>query len=682
MHRYAPLAILTLLSIAAPPRAVGQSLDYNRFEGMFGEPVTLSATGKPERISETPVTMDVITADDIRRSGARNLPTLLKRLPGVDVFTGSPGTEEVTMGGYNQVLGARVMVLLNGRQIYVGAFGEVFWSSLPVELDEIRQIEVIRGPQSALYGFNAVDGVINIITFDPAEDPVNSVTARVGNDARRDISASITQTLAPGIGLRVTAADNHAHDEGAVESPYSMATPINPDRKIAAINLSAILPNGDRAGLEATYSDISQRSVVSGSAQFFDARLQTSSLKADYGADTVIGHLGAVASGTFYHVPEASNETVGSFRLHDQDFDGQIYDLFKIGAGDSFRIALEGREESMNVVNFSSGTLRGGQIGASLVWEHQFLPNLSIVNAVRYDRFQLGRKGAGLPGDIYTDHDFDRSVQGTSVNSELNYRLDEKDTLRASFARGLSLPSLLDFGQLAMFQPQFGGTYFIGNPRLSPSAVYEERIGWDRQLAPIDATARISLYNEQTISIFSTPYEFIPSPALPGCQPLNPASYRACVVQYYANGTGVVTEGVQFQIDHKSVEGPNWGFNYSFERVDPHTPETGQQTVPLLQSSEPVHKVNATIGYGWSNWAADLRLFYASPVKGATILAGPVPEPALVPVPAVLALSPHLSWSPVERLSLDLSLANLWPYKDNLAQRNPVTGFLALRYLF
>ena len=139
-----------------------QTLDYGRFEGLFDEPVTMSATGKPERLSDTPVTMDVITQDDIKRSGARDIPTLLRRLPGIDVYQGSPGTSEVSMGGFIQVFGARVMVLLNGRQIYLGSFGAVFWSSLPVELHEIRQIEVIRGPQSALYGFNAVDGVIKI----------------------------------------------------------------------------------------------------------------------------------------------------------------------------------------------------------------------------------------------------------------------------------------------------------------------------------------------------------------------------------------------------------------------------------------------------------------------------------------------------------------------------------------
>src|ERR1700743_1992837 len=191
MARSLFLRITALAGCVVGSGAAGQTLNYGQFEGLFDEPVTMSATGKPQRVSDAPVTMDVITQEDIQRSGARDIPTLLKRLPGIDVYPGQPGTSEVSMGGYIQVFGSRVMVLLNGRQIYLGSFGAVFWSSLPVELHEIRQIEVIRGPQSALYGFNAVDGVINIITFDPATDPVDQVVGRVGNDARRDLSGNL-----------------------------------------------------------------------------------------------------------------------------------------------------------------------------------------------------------------------------------------------------------------------------------------------------------------------------------------------------------------------------------------------------------------------------------------------------------------------------------------------------------
>jgi iron complex outermembrane receptor protein len=332
----------------------------------------------------------------------------------------------------------------------------------------------------------------------------------------------------------------------------------------------------------------------------------------------------------------------------------------------------------MNVVNFSSGTLTGGLVAGSAMWEHQFLPGLSMVNAVRYDRFQLGRKSSGLPGDIYTDKDFDRSLQGTSLNSSLIYRIGEVDTVRASFARGLSLPSLLDLGQLALFMPQVGGNYFYGNPDLTPSAVYEERLGWDRHLTWLDATTRLSLYHEETMKTIASPPLTFATPAPPTCNPAIPQLAAACVALGYEEGTGLVINGVQAQIDHKSRDGLAWGANYSWEDLHPHTAETASDTTPLLRNSLPVHIVNATLGYGWGDWASDVRLFYSSATKGLGFISNPYPQPALMTNRDVLILSPHLSWSPFEQLSLDLSAQNLWPYKDTLVQRNTPTYFLAV----
>jgi iron complex outermembrane receptor protein len=185
MARISSTAIFGI-SFFLASQALAQDFDYGRYETLFGEPVTMGATGKPERVSNTAVLMDVITAEDIRRSGARDIPTLLQHVGNIDVIRESPGSADVGMDGFIQPLISRVMVLINGRQVYFDAYGAVFWSTLPVELEEIRQIEIIHGPQSALYGFNAVDGVINIVTFDPVDDKITMARARLGNHAMRE----------------------------------------------------------------------------------------------------------------------------------------------------------------------------------------------------------------------------------------------------------------------------------------------------------------------------------------------------------------------------------------------------------------------------------------------------------------------------------------------------------------
>ncbi len=102
-----------------PVPALAETIDYGALEMLFGEPVTTSATGSPLRATEAPVTMDIITAEDIRRSGAQDVPSLLGRLAGVHLLPQGVGTTDVGVRGYNQPYSPRLLVLVNGRQVYL-----------------------------------------------------------------------------------------------------------------------------------------------------------------------------------------------------------------------------------------------------------------------------------------------------------------------------------------------------------------------------------------------------------------------------------------------------------------------------------------------------------------------------------------------------------------------------------
>jgi outer membrane receptor for ferrienterochelin and colicin len=93
-----------------------QSVDYAGFEQLFGEPVTTSATGKPQRISEVPANMEIITADDIRRSGADNIPDILQFVAGISVRRYGFAAADVGIRGYNETSNPRLLVLLNASR--------------------------------------------------------------------------------------------------------------------------------------------------------------------------------------------------------------------------------------------------------------------------------------------------------------------------------------------------------------------------------------------------------------------------------------------------------------------------------------------------------------------------------------------------------------------------------------
>src|SRR6218665_2934427 len=131
----------------------------------------VTASRRAQSSLEAPNATTVITAEDIRLSGARSLPELLRRGPGAEGMMMGPGSANVSLRGFNQRLSNKVLVLVDGRSEYQDFLGMTLWSSIPVSLDEIERIEVIRGPGSALYGANAMLGVVNIITQAPGTGP-------------------------------------------------------------------------------------------------------------------------------------------------------------------------------------------------------------------------------------------------------------------------------------------------------------------------------------------------------------------------------------------------------------------------------------------------------------------------------------------------------------------------------
>lgn len=122
------------------------------------------ASGKPERFSDTAAAVFVITAQDIRRSGATTLPEVLRMVPGLAVGRINTSAWAISSRGFQSQAANMLLVLVDGRSVYNSLFSGVYWDSQDIVLQDIERIEVVRGPGAATWGANAVNGVINIIT--------------------------------------------------------------------------------------------------------------------------------------------------------------------------------------------------------------------------------------------------------------------------------------------------------------------------------------------------------------------------------------------------------------------------------------------------------------------------------------------------------------------------------------
>jgi iron complex outermembrane receptor protein len=155
-----------------------------------------SVSRKEEKISQAAAAaIFVITQQDIVHSGATNIPDLLRMVPGLDVSQINANTWGVSARGFNAQCTDKLLVLIDGRAVYTPLLGGVNWDVQDVPLEDIERIEVIRGPGATVWGANAVNGVINIVTRAAAETKGGLLTAGGGTEGRAFATAQFGDTL-------------------------------------------------------------------------------------------------------------------------------------------------------------------------------------------------------------------------------------------------------------------------------------------------------------------------------------------------------------------------------------------------------------------------------------------------------------------------------------------------------
>jgi outer membrane receptor for ferrienterochelin and colicins len=594
------VALGALMFVGSIARADAQAVDYGALQQLFGEPVTTSATGSPQRATDVPADMEIITADEIRRSGADNIPDILQFVAGVDVRRYAFGQSEVSVRGYDQQASPRLLVLINGRQVYLDDYGYTAWQSLPVQIEEIRQIEVVRGPNSALFGFNAAGGVINIITFDPLLDSTNEATVRGGTQGYASGSAVLTVHDGDQAALRLSAGGFQA-DEFSTNSAPAALGPFDRSPSEFSFGADGTLKLGPKVELtaEATATN-SQMFQVIPLPRFDSEASQTNSIKLGLAADTSLGlfNLTAYRNGFEFTIENVSPEV----SEHNQTYVVQANDVFKLGADNTLRIGFEYRDNSVTSV-IVGGTIGYDVEAASAMWNWQITPELSLTNAGRLDHLSLRFNGVTVPGDQYPASEYNNAeLNEFSFNSGLVYRPTDDDTIRLLVARGIQAPSLLDFG-LEETYPIPGGTYsLIGSPDLRAASVLNYEIDYDRVLSP-NAGLHVAVYDQRTAELIASALN---TPIVPVAGGL--ASYSENVGSSGAVGTEIGLKGA-------TEQGIRWNLSYSYISISDHltvSPLTGSSGLLDYDAGSPAHVVDAGLGYSWDRLDVDAQARWQS----------------------------------------------------------------------
>lgn len=167
-----------------------------------------SVAKRSESLSDAPAAVYVITHEQIMRSGATTIPEILRLAPNLEVAQLNSTSYAISARGFNvgdnASLSNKLLVLIDGRSVYTPMFGGVYWDMINVLPEDIKRIEVISGPGATLWGANAVNGVINIITYDSSETQGGVLTLGAGN-LERDASVQYGGRLTPDLTYRVHA---------------------------------------------------------------------------------------------------------------------------------------------------------------------------------------------------------------------------------------------------------------------------------------------------------------------------------------------------------------------------------------------------------------------------------------------------------------------------------------------
>ncbi|MBX5483202.1 MAG: TonB-dependent receptor [Myxococcaceae bacterium] len=566
------------------------ALDEDAADAPPYEEVLVTASRRTQSTLEAPYATTVITGEEIRLSGVTSLVELLRRVPGAEVMQLGIGSANVSFRGFNQRLANKVLVLIDGRTEYQDFLGLTLWSALPVGLDEIDRIEVIRGPGSALYGANAMLGVINIITRPPGTGPRGefNATAGMGNRASGSFLASGGQNR-----LRYRA--SVAYDQGdkwsrdfADDRPDVQST--FPESSLglrgvrgnftATWQFSRELQLGASAGVNRLYTEVYPLGLLRNYA--FDGL--TAYAKSDLRAGPVKlkffwNHL-ATTAGPQYE-PRGEPSLLTHVQSNVFDLEALFSQELELLGPHQLIIGASGRLKHV-VWDYLDGTHQELHAAAFVQDEWRILDPLRVVASWRIDRHPL--LDSGKPG-------FAQSPRVSAV-----YIPFEGHALRASFATAFREPTYLE-SYTAVRIPIPGvnaaSALTVGNTELRPERLIAYELGYRGERVSWGLEWDLALYqNEVKDLIVLSNLQ-----PLPADQAYDPVSDTYLLGRSrFANEQGLYTaRGVELGVRYSPVDRVDVRASTAVQRVTASGLPEGTACAPCTQA--PTYKIQA--GASW-----------------------------------------------------------------------------------
>jgi outer membrane receptor protein involved in Fe transport len=552
----------------------------------YGETVTVTGSRSPESIRATPVAITVVRSDTIDTSAATQFADLLRQVPGLNAIELSPRDVQISTRTATGRAARTTLALLDGRSVYQDYFGMVLWDLMPVNFNELKQVEVLRGPGSALWGANAMTGVINMITKSPREMLGTEAYAGVGERGTREAGAV------------------HAGADGRLSYKVSGSYfTQDPWTRPTALPDGTPLPPFAAKGTTQYKGDVRLD---------FD-RTDTIKWRFDAGTATSGGVM-LVASGPFdvqpmrqsYASGEYLNGTTSiavSVNAHKAHYNGLLAPQTVDVSSQSYRIDAR-----------DSRTVGGKHLlvyGGSAAHSHfdlTFAPNAhrrEEAGAFLSDDIFITEQ-VRLSGGVRLDY---YNTFGASLSPRVGLLVDVApgQTMRATFNRAYVAPSItenfMNFPS-SVEVPLPTGNYTLpflalGDEKLARETIDAGELGYTGVIGG-RATISLSAYKNRTQGLINLLVEQLYSPTDPPAGwPLPPAALAAIPLPKLFRWTSVGQldeSGLEAGIDLALARGVSASANYSLQTTPDLSGPNGS-AVPFEVNKPPRHRVN--LGLQW-----------------------------------------------------------------------------------
>jgi iron complex outermembrane recepter protein len=566
-------AIIASLALPASSQQKSTDLTDESLEDLMNVEVT-SVSKTQETLSRTAAAVFVISPEDIARSGARNVPDLLRMVPGVDVAQINANTWAINVRGFNARFSNDLLVLVDGRPVYTQTFGGVFWDVLGLPLEDIERIEVIRGPGGSIWGSNAVNGVVNIITKKASETHGGLSVAGGGNTDQGFATTQYGGKVGEKTDYRVYAKylnQNHFPDSTGQDGGDGWH----------------LLQGGFR-----TDSAVTSKDALSFQGNIYSAREGTpttnfpSVTSSPQNIELLVNITGGFIQGTWNHTSSANSDTslqvsYDTYERNDNLREGRgTFDLdfqhhFSGWARQNIVWGLTYRYSTSH----SKGDLTASLVPADLATQ-LFGSFIQDEIAIVPDRLYL-TIGTKLEHNYYTGFDF-------MPNARVAWAPSPRHTFWAAVSKANRTPSAVDTSIRAGLNafPGPGGIpvllSLVGNPQVRNEGLFDCEAGYRTMVLKdlsIDLTAYYGDYTYQNTTEPAAPFiENTPSP---------PHVVVPLVFENLMHGeTHGVEIAVNWQPTHRWILSPG----YAFEEIHMHLAPSSQDTTSVAEAegSSPV----------------------------------------------------------------------------------------------